>query len=47
MTKAQARQLILVLSAKRIPFRLRREQSSYIVAFDQRHVAQIALAIGA
>jgi hypothetical protein len=46
MTKSQARALILVLSAKRISFKLRRDNNLYIVSFDRKHAQNIKQAIG-
>jgi len=47
MTKSQARLLVIVLSAHRIPFTIRREGSAYIVAFNLDHAETVATAIGA
>jgi hypothetical protein len=47
VTKAQARQLIVILAMKRIAFKLRREGNSYIVTFPQAEALAVAKAIGA
>jgi hypothetical protein len=47
MTKRYARQLILVLVAHHVPYKLSRDGSGYIVAFAQHYVARIQQAIGA
>lgn len=47
MTRAQARLLIRVLTAQKIPFTFRRENSSYIVAFGDGYANIVARSIGA
>lgn len=46
MSKKQARQLVLVLSAQRVPFTLSRKDSTYVIQFPQGHALEIARAIG-
>lgn len=46
MTKLQARHLILVLCAKCIAFKLRREGNTYVIAFDMKHAMVVKEAIG-
>ena len=47
MTRAQARMLMLVLAVKDIPFKLRREGSTYVVQFVAERTKDVAAAIGA
>jgi hypothetical protein len=47
MTKLQARMLLLVLVAKRIPFTLKRDGSHYVISFDMRESQRVIEAVGA
>jgi hypothetical protein len=46
MTRAFARQLILVLAAKRIAFRLERRNSLYYVSFPKDRHGEVMRALG-
>jgi hypothetical protein len=51
MTKAQFRLLVLVLSAKQIPFKYRRERTSegtdlFIATFDSRRFEEVQRSLG-
>lgn len=47
MIRTQARLLVLVLAAKRIPFQIKRQGSLYSIAFPQADVMAVQRAIGA
>lgn len=47
MTRNNARQLILVLLAHRIPFTVSRDVTGYVIGFQQSYVRIVQQAIGA
>jgi hypothetical protein len=47
MTKAQARAIILILSAKHITFRLERKGATFTVFFNPKRLYEVARAYGA
>lgn len=46
MTRKLTRQLVILLSAKRIPFKIKREGSLYTISFDQTYLLLVKQALG-